>query len=76
MASHHDSLTVLDETGAEDLRGEGHALVKFTTTTEIQVMYLEPEMARNLIKHTYVKNVENKQETKELKKDVEIYVDQ
>lgn len=49
-----NSQIILDEVGLEKLRGQGHGIFKRGSKTEIQAPYLEPERARELIKHTYI----------------------
>lgn len=61
MVTHFDSQTVLGESGAENLRGNGHALAKVIDTEEIQVMYISPEQVRKLIKHTITKKPKKKE---------------
>ena len=57
-----NSRIIIDENGLEDLRGKGHGLLKYGDITEFQAMYLSPQQARDLVKHTYVK--EKKKEKK------------
>jgi S-DNA-T family DNA segregation ATPase FtsK/SpoIIIE len=49
-----NSQLILDESGAERLRGAGHALLKHVGVTEFQGMLLDEDEARDLVKHTFV----------------------
>ena len=49
-----NSQIVMDEVGLERLRGQGHGIFKRGKKTEIQAPYLEPDRARELIKHTFI----------------------
>lgn len=49
-----NSQIVIDEVGLEKLRGKGHGIFKRGSKVEIQAPYLDPDRARELIKHTYV----------------------
>ena len=49
MATETDSRVVLDEGGAERLRGKGNAIVKGLEMEEIQAMYISEEDAFNMI---------------------------
>lgn len=49
-----NSQIIIDEPGLENLRGAGHGIFKRGTKIEIQAPYLEPDKARELIKHTYI----------------------
>lgn len=53
-ASAKDSETILDEKGAETLRGEGNAFIKFSDRTELQFMDLSVEEALKLVKPTFI----------------------
>ncbi len=55
-----NSRIIIDHAGLEELKGKGHGILKNGKETEIQAMYLIPNRARDLIKHTYV---EGKKET-------------
>ena len=50
----------MDEVGLEKLRGQGHGIFKRGSKTEIQTPFLEPDRARELIKHTYIDKHINK----------------
>lgn len=69
-----NSRIIIDENGLEDLRGKGHGLLKYGDITEFQAMYLSPQQARDLVKHTYVKEkkkekkLENATEVKRIEK--------
>lgn len=61
-----NSRIIIDHAGLETLRGEGRGILKRAgKEVEIQAMYLKPEQARDLVKHTYVE----KKETNEMKKE-------
>jgi len=49
-----NSEIILDETGAEKLRGKGNGLLKTDKIVEIQTMFLDEDEAKKLIKHTLV----------------------
>lgn len=53
-----DSEVILNEKGAETLRGAGNAFVKFAEKEEIQFMHLEVEDALKLVEHTFVEKQE------------------
>ena len=47
-----NSEIILDEVGAEKLRGNGHGLLKTNKMVEIQGMFLDEDKAKELIQHT------------------------
>jgi S-DNA-T family DNA segregation ATPase FtsK/SpoIIIE len=49
-----NSQIIIDEPGLEKLRGKGHGIFKRGVKVEVQAPFLEPDKARELIKHTYV----------------------
>jgi S-DNA-T family DNA segregation ATPase FtsK/SpoIIIE len=55
-----DSRVILDESGAENLRGAGHGILKTTTCKEFQAMFLSETEARSLIQHTITEKKEVK----------------
>ena len=55
-----DSRVIIDENGLEKLRGNGHGLFKRNgKTEEIQVPFISPEQAEELIKHTNIEKSAN-----------------
>ena len=50
-----NSRIIIDEEGLEQLRGRGHGMLKYGDVTEFQSMFLTTNQARDLIKHTYIK---------------------
>jgi S-DNA-T family DNA segregation ATPase FtsK/SpoIIIE len=53
MATNTDSTVILDQTGAEDLKCKGRALIKLDSLHEVQVMYLSEDEAMEKIQHTF-----------------------
>jgi S-DNA-T family DNA segregation ATPase FtsK/SpoIIIE len=49
-----NSSVAMDETGLEKLRGKGHGIFKRGGKVEIQAPFLDPDRARDLIKHTFI----------------------
>lgn len=55
-----NSQVVIDEVGLEKLRGKGHGIFKRGNKVEIQAPFLDPDRARELIKHTFIDKPMNK----------------
>lgn len=57
-----NSMILLDNTKASELRGAGHGILQLDKDIEFQGYFLDPDKARKLIKHTnvYKKKEENK----------------
>lgn len=53
-----DSRVILDESGASELRGKGHGILKTSGKREFQAMFLSETEAYSLIKHTVAKKKE------------------
>jgi len=49
-----NSRIIIDHDGLEKLRGKGHGIFKRGNETEVQCPNLSAEMARELVRHTYV----------------------
>ena len=52
-----NSRIIIDDSGLEKLRGQGHGYFKFASLTEFQAYFLTVEEARDLIKHTYIDKI-------------------
>lgn len=48
-----NSRIILDQEGLEELRGNGHAIIKTNALIEAQCIYVSTSQARNIVRHTY-----------------------
>lgn len=53
-ATEVDSRVILDEGGAEKLRGKGHGIIKAAGKTEAQFMFLDEMQAYKMVKPTFI----------------------
>lgn len=63
-----NSRIIIDESGLQDLRGQGHGILKNGTPKEVQCYYLDTDRARQLISHTNIdkRRTEQKKEITDL----------
>jgi S-DNA-T family DNA segregation ATPase FtsK/SpoIIIE len=61
-----NSRIIIGKNGLENLRGEGHAILKRGEQIELQCPYLDIDRAQELIKFTYVNKVKTEEKTGEV----------